>query len=234
MGAFLAPVRCRLYSGLESFMSARPLTIRIAASTRNGLAVSPRTATPTTKAPTAPMPVHTAYAVPSGSDRIDQASSPKLSSIEINMMVVGQGRVNPSDCFMAKAQTTSNRPAIRSISQSNGSLRVLSPLRPNTLARVRTGLFAPTHPSASAFIEGMASAQRTSGRVSPHPALALLMNRGVRRCIAGSGQVNVLVDILELCKEVVRRVRERCLGVHQALLPGTLSQPGRVTEGPTT
>ena len=231
MGAFLVPVRCRLYSGLESFMSARPLTIRIAASTRNGLAVSPRTATPTTKAPTAPMPVHTVYAVPSGSDRIDQASSPKLSSIEINMMVVGQGRVNPSDCFMAKAQTTSNRPAIRSISQSNGSLRVLSPLRPNTLARVRTGLFAPTHPSASAFIEGMASVQRTSGRVSPHPADE--PGRASLHCRLRAG-VNVLVDILELCKEVVRRVRKRCLGVHQALLPGTLSQPGRVTEGPTT
>jgi len=47
------------YSGLDSFMSASPLTISKAAATRDALTVSPRKTTPATNAPTAPIPVHT-------------------------------------------------------------------------------------------------------------------------------------------------------------------------------
>ncbi len=42
---------------LDNFMRTRPLTIRTAAMTRSAVSCSPRTAMPTMKAPTAPMPV---------------------------------------------------------------------------------------------------------------------------------------------------------------------------------
>ena len=45
------------YWALESFIITSPETISTAAATRMALICSPRTATPTTKAPTAPIPV---------------------------------------------------------------------------------------------------------------------------------------------------------------------------------
>lgn len=53
------PVAPILYSTLDSFIKTRPLTISAAASSRMGVAASPRTVIPTRSAPTAPMPVHT-------------------------------------------------------------------------------------------------------------------------------------------------------------------------------
>jgi len=40
------------------------------------------------------------------------ARKPTLPAIDTAMMAVGQTRVKPSDCFIAKAQTTSSRPAM--------------------------------------------------------------------------------------------------------------------------
>jgi hypothetical protein len=64
------------------------------------------------------MPVHTAYAVPNGSDRSASAINAKLSAIATKVATVGQNRVNPSEYFSPSAQPTSSRPAPRSASQA--------------------------------------------------------------------------------------------------------------------
>jgi hypothetical protein len=53
---------------------------------------------------------------------MDQERSPKLTSIVAKVTTVGQRRVKPSDCFIEKAQTTSNRPAMMRISQATTAL----------------------------------------------------------------------------------------------------------------
>jgi hypothetical protein len=77
--------------------------------------------------PTAPIPVHTAYAVPNGSERSASAIKPKLSRIAITVAAVGQNRVNPSEYLRPSAQPTSSRPA-----PSNASQAVM--MRPKTKA----------------------------------------------------------------------------------------------------
>jgi hypothetical protein len=57
------------------------------------------------------MPVHTAYAVPNGSDRSASAINRKLSAIAISVATVGQNRVSPSEYFSPSAQPTSSTPA---------------------------------------------------------------------------------------------------------------------------
>src|SRR5712664_1716442 len=61
--------------------------------------------------PTAPIPVHTAYAVPNGSDLSASAISPKLSAIATRVAAVGQNRVSPSEYFRPNAQAISSNPA---------------------------------------------------------------------------------------------------------------------------
>jgi hypothetical protein len=79
---------------------------------------------PTMNAPTAPMPVQMVYAVPSGKERIDAARRTKLRTIVTTVTTEGHRRVKPSDCFIEKAQTTSNKPAAMSmIHATAGSLR---------------------------------------------------------------------------------------------------------------
>ena len=68
--------------------------------------------------PTAPIPVHTAYAVPNGNDRSARAINPKLSAIATAVAAVGQNRVSPSECFSPSAQATSSSPAARSAAQA--------------------------------------------------------------------------------------------------------------------
>jgi len=68
--------------------------------------------------PTAPIPVHTAYAVPNGNDRSASAINPKLSAIAITVAAVGQNLVSPSEYFNPSAQPTSSSPAARSAAQA--------------------------------------------------------------------------------------------------------------------
>jgi hypothetical protein len=75
--------------------------------------------------PTAPMPVHIAYAVPNGNERNASAISVKLRTIAIAVAAVGQNRVNPSEYFRPSAQPTSSRPA-----PSNASHALM--MRPTT------------------------------------------------------------------------------------------------------
>jgi len=66
--------------------------------------------------PTAPMPVHTAYAVPKGSERSAIAIRVKLSTIATAVPAVGQNRVSPSEYLRPNAQATSSSPAPSSAS----------------------------------------------------------------------------------------------------------------------
>jgi len=68
--------------------------------------------------PTAPIPVHTAYAVPKGSERSASAIKAKLSTIATAVAAVGQNRVSPSEYFRPSAQATSSSPAASSASQA--------------------------------------------------------------------------------------------------------------------
>src|SRR6516165_2545752 len=73
---------------------------------------------PTRMVPTAPIPVHTAYAVPKGSDRSASDIKAKLSAIATMVAMVGQNLVSPSEYFSPSAQATSNSPAARSAAQA--------------------------------------------------------------------------------------------------------------------
>jgi hypothetical protein len=68
------------------------------------------------------MPVHTAYAVPNGSERSASAIKVKLRTIAITVAAVGQSRVNPSEYLRPSAQPTSSRPA-----PSNASHALMMP-----------------------------------------------------------------------------------------------------------
>jgi hypothetical protein len=74
----------------------------------------PRIAVPTT-----PIPVQTAYAVPTGSVLREYASRPILRIIDIMVNTLHQTLVNPWEYFNPIAQATSNNPAINSINQFN-------------------------------------------------------------------------------------------------------------------
>lgn len=101
-----------------SFIINNPLTINTAATIRNSVAGSPMKKIPATKAPTAPIPVQMVYAVPSGKLFIEKDKSAKLAITVTNVMTVGTNRVNPSDCFIEKAHTTSNSPAMIKLTQA--------------------------------------------------------------------------------------------------------------------
>jgi len=84
-----------------SFIIIRPTTITTAASMRIGVAGSPRKYRPATNEPTAPIPVHIVYAVPNGNERIAAESKAKLAIIPTRVTTEYNGRVNPSESFIA-------------------------------------------------------------------------------------------------------------------------------------
>lgn len=101
-----------------SFIINKPLTIKTAATIRSSVAGSPMKKIPAANAPTAPMPVQMVYAVPNGKLFIENDNNAKLAITVTNVMTVGTNRVNPSDCFIEKAQTTSNSPATIKLTQA--------------------------------------------------------------------------------------------------------------------
>ena len=67
----------------------RPHKIKPAANIFVKESISSRNITPTTKAPTPPIPVQTVYAVPSGKDFIATARSPTLATIPATVVMAG-------------------------------------------------------------------------------------------------------------------------------------------------
>ena len=101
-----------------NFIINKPLTIKVAATTRSRLAGSSRKNIPAANAPTAPIPVQIVYAVPSGKLFIENESSAKLAITVINVITVGTNRVKPSDCFIKNAQIPSSIPAMIKLTQA--------------------------------------------------------------------------------------------------------------------
>jgi hypothetical protein len=79
---------------------------------------SPNYAIPTATVSTEPMPVHTAYAVPSGKLRVATPTRPRLSTIMMTVAIDGQNRVNPSEDFSPIDNPVSNTPATTRIDQA--------------------------------------------------------------------------------------------------------------------
>ena len=79
---------------------------------------------PKTTVPTAPMPVQTAYAVPSGMVLRAWERKKKLTIIAATVPRLGQNRVKPLVALSPTAQTISNTPARKRSSQAfNGRSR---------------------------------------------------------------------------------------------------------------
>jgi hypothetical protein len=72
---------------------------------------SPRKRIPRMATPTAPMPVHTAYAVPTGNVFNDRDNRYKLATIERPVNTDGTSLVHPSVYFRPIAHPISNKPA---------------------------------------------------------------------------------------------------------------------------
>src|SRR5579863_8044760 len=85
------------HAGELSFSPTIPATIRVKQIIRKGSAGSLKITMPRMMLPAAPMPVHTAYAVPKGSDRSASAISEKLARIASAVASVGQKRVKSSE-----------------------------------------------------------------------------------------------------------------------------------------
>ena len=62
--------------------------------------------------PAAPMPVHTAYAVPIGKTLSDQAKSEKLPEAKIRNPIVGHTLVKLFESLSIEANPTSSMPAV--------------------------------------------------------------------------------------------------------------------------
>ena len=77
---------------------------------------------PSTAAPTAPMPVQAAYAVPTGSTRMASARNQKLNDAATRTTSEGHSRVKPSEYFMPITQTISRIPATTSTSHATAGL----------------------------------------------------------------------------------------------------------------
>jgi len=68
---------------------------------------SPNNISPQANAPSAPIPVHTAHAVPSGSDFTAAPNKPTLATRAATVPGVIQGRVKPSGNFRPITQAIS-------------------------------------------------------------------------------------------------------------------------------
>ena len=107
-------IRAAAQTGEVSFNPTMPATISVRHRMRTGSAGSLYRIIPTMMEPVAPIPVHTAYAVPNGSERNARAINPKLSAIATSVATAGQKRVRPLEYFSPSAHPISSRPAPRS------------------------------------------------------------------------------------------------------------------------
>jgi hypothetical protein len=88
-----------------------PTRINATHTSRGHVAGSPNSTMPSATAPTAPIPVQIAYAVPIGSVFTAIASSTMLTAIAASVPALGQSRLKPSVYLRPMAHTISNSPA---------------------------------------------------------------------------------------------------------------------------
>jgi hypothetical protein len=134
--------------------------------------------------PTAPIPVHTAYAVPNGSDRSASAINPKLNAIAMTVATVGQNRVSPSEYFSPSAQPTSSRPAPRSASHAFTALSLSWKLRWQASSR-RVGHRDGTRAQSSASCGAAAQPAHRFRKDTPFAHhIREKRNRALARCLS--------------------------------------------------
>jgi hypothetical protein len=102
----------------RNFNPTIPVMIKPKHASRLKAADSPNSTIPINTVPTAPMPVHTAYAVPSGRLRVATPTSPKLNTIMVAVATDGHRRVNHSEYFSPMENPISNTPASTWIAQA--------------------------------------------------------------------------------------------------------------------
>lgn len=105
----------RIYENLSPII---PMTIIVMKMIRRTSWDSLNKSMPRITVPTAPIPVHVVYAVPTGSVFSAFDRKKKLAVIAIAVHILGQNLVNPSVYFMPIAHTVSKRPAIKRYIQS--------------------------------------------------------------------------------------------------------------------
>src|SRR3954468_14982763 len=102
----------------SNFNPRIPETIRPRHASLLAAADSPNSTIPSPTVPTAPIPVHTAYAVPSGRLRVATPTRNKLATIMIAVATEGHSRVNPSEYFSPIENPVSNTPPTTRIVQA--------------------------------------------------------------------------------------------------------------------
>src|SRR4051794_40431206 len=102
----------------RNFRPITPATTRPRQASLLKAADSPNSTIPSATVPTEPIPVHTAYAVPSGRLRVATPTRPRLNTIMIAVATDGHKRVNPSEYFSPIENPVSNTPAITRIAQA--------------------------------------------------------------------------------------------------------------------
>jgi hypothetical protein len=107
----------KFYIGEDNFNPIIPAIISSKLKILPKFADSANRIMPNIAVPIAPIPTHTAYAVPTGNDFRAMPSNHTLSSIADAVIRVGHSRVKPSVYFKPIAQTTSNSPAVTRITQ---------------------------------------------------------------------------------------------------------------------
>lgn len=109
-----------------SLSPAMPAMTRPMQKTLTAALGSPKRSMPIIAVPTAPMPVHTAYAVPIGMDLSEKAMKTMLRTRETIVMAVGSGFVKPSESLRLNAHAISKKPAVKRSIQPITFSRVLS------------------------------------------------------------------------------------------------------------
>jgi len=95
-----------------------PAMMSASEANRSSVRGSPSNRIPNAAAPSAPMPVHTAYAVPTGNVRTASASRYIEPAIATSVTTLATGLVKPCEYLRPTAQTVSSTPATMSIAQA--------------------------------------------------------------------------------------------------------------------
>jgi hypothetical protein len=111
---------------LEKFKRITPVIMKAIAVMRAIETGSLKTIIPRIAVPAAPMPVHTAYAVPIGRTLSDQASKEKLPDANTKNPMLGHTFVKLLESFNIVAKPTSSNPAVIT---ANHAMRKLYQIR---------------------------------------------------------------------------------------------------------
>lgn len=101
----------------KHFRPMIPSTMSVMQAMRDAERGSPNIAMPKMATPTAPIPVQTAYPVPTGMVLSACANSAKLPTIATSVPTLGQNLVKPAVNFKPTAQAISSNPATINVSQ---------------------------------------------------------------------------------------------------------------------